>query len=78
MAVKWHVVAECRNGQTIGVKFATDSGVQNAIAEFIRTGATLLKFELLEPEKIPDYLPVPTLAECKARYEITTGIPWLD
>jgi hypothetical protein len=63
MAVKWYVVAKYRNGETVGLHYATDSGIQIAISEFIRTGATLLKFELQEPEKTPDYPPVPTPLE---------------
>jgi hypothetical protein len=63
MAVKWHVVAQYSDGSTVGVKYATDTGLQDAVQGFILAGMKLLKFELLEPEKIPDYPPVPTPLE---------------
>jgi hypothetical protein len=80
MAVKWHVIAKHRNGNTTSVRLATDPGKDSVVAELHRIGCevTIVDLEQLKPEKTPDYPPVPTLAECKARYELTTGIPWID
>jgi hypothetical protein len=63
MAVKWHIVAQYSNGSTIGVTYATDKGLEDAVQDIIIANMKLLKFELLESENIPDYPPVPTPLE---------------
>jgi hypothetical protein len=76
MAVKWHVIGKHPNGDTTSVKLATDPGKDAVVAELRRIGCEVTIVDLMVRHN--DYPPVPTLAECKARYELTTGIPWID
>jgi len=76
MAIKWKVIGKHPNGDTTSVNLFTDTGKDDTVAALRRIGCEVTVVDLEAVRE--DYPPVPTLAECKARYELTTGIPWID
>lgn len=83
MAVKWYIVAEYSNGETAGWKISSDIGLEAALEGVIKAGMKLHKVELLEPEKTPDYPPVPSPEETerermRAEWEAEQPPEWLD
>jgi len=63
MAVKWHVIAKYPNGQTTSVKFATDTGKDNAVATLLNMGCVVTIVDLTKLAE--DYPRVPTIEECE-------------